>query len=160
MLDRPSRPPRVGLTLLLACVTCSVLPSQSAPGPVFQDGMAQVVPAFRDRETWIQEDLWVETTFDSNGDGKPDRVHVDVTRPGQTETDGLKVAVIYETSPYFAGVSSSDRRYFWNPNHEVGAEPPKHDLPPAIEPKNARRSGAPSGRGARSAPARRLVSTP
>ena len=138
MLDRPSRPPRVGLTLLLACVTCSVLPSQSAPGPVFQDGMAQVVPAFRDRETWIQEDLWVETTFDSNGDGKPDRVHVDVTRPGQTETDGLKVAVIYETSPYFAGVSSSDRRYFWNPNHEVGAEPPKHDLPPAIEPKNGR----------------------
>jgi X-Pro dipeptidyl-peptidase len=30
--------------------------------------------------------LWVETEFDSDGDGELDRVHVDVTRPGPTET--------------------------------------------------------------------------
>ena len=28
--------------------------------------------------------LWVETAFDSDGDGRLDRVHVDVVRPRQT----------------------------------------------------------------------------
>src|SRR5262249_45115098 len=73
--------------------------------PVFADGQAQVVAAFT--RDWIQHWLWVETEFDSDGDGKPDRVHVDVWRPKQTETEGLKVPVVYETSPYFAGIGSS-----------------------------------------------------
>ena len=47
--------------------------------PVFEDGEAQIVPAFSDPDKWIKEDLWVETEFDSDGDGKPDRMHVDVT---------------------------------------------------------------------------------
>ena len=81
-------------------------PVQSdAVGPVFKDGMAQVVPEFKDAKDWIQHDLWVETEFDSDGNGKLDRMHVDVTRPGQTESEGLQVAVIYETSPYFSGIA-------------------------------------------------------
>ena len=67
------------------------------------DGEAQVVEAFKDQKEWIREFLWVETSFDSDGDGKLDRMHVDVTRPKQTATEGLKVPVIYETSPYFSG---------------------------------------------------------
>ena len=54
---------------------------------------------------WIRQTLWVETEFDSDGDGKRDRMFVDVTRPRQTETEGLKVPVVYESSPYFAGTS-------------------------------------------------------
>ncbi|MCD6566742.1 MAG: hypothetical protein J7K53_12460, partial [Bacteroidales bacterium] len=53
--------------------------------PVFKDGEAQIVPAFNDPEKWIRHDLWVETEFDTDGDGKPDRMHVDVTRPYQTD---------------------------------------------------------------------------
>ncbi|MEE2857811.1 MAG: hypothetical protein VX949_10500, partial [Planctomycetota bacterium] len=54
---------------------------QSKPAKaVFADGQAQVVDAFKDSEKWIQHDLWVETTFDTDGDGKLDRMHVDVTR--------------------------------------------------------------------------------
>ena len=41
--------------------------------------------------------------MDTDFDGKLDRVHVDVSRPMETETDGLKVPVIYEDSPYYAG---------------------------------------------------------
>ena len=52
--------------------------------------------------------LWVETEFDSDGDGMLDRMHVDVTRPAQTESEGLKVPVIYETSPYFWGTADHD----------------------------------------------------
>ena len=49
--------------------------------PVFVDGEAQVVKAFEDPDYWIRQDLWVETEFDSDGDGKLDRMHVSVTRP-------------------------------------------------------------------------------
>src|SRR5690606_41974291 len=67
--------------------------------PVFADGEAQVVPAFNDPKQWIRHDLWVETEFDTDGDGRKDRMHVDVTRPPQTETEGLKLPVVYATSP-------------------------------------------------------------
>jgi len=73
--------------------------------PIFENGEAQVVPAFEDPDTWIREDLWVETEFDTDGDGDPDRMHVGVTRPQQTESEGLKLPVIYVSSPYFAGVA-------------------------------------------------------
>ncbi len=106
--------------------------------PLFVDGQAQIVPAFSKPEDWIQHDLWVETEFDSDGNGKSDRMHVDVTRPKQTATEGLKVPVIYESSPYFSGTSSTDKRYFWSPAHELGAMPAAHELPPPI-PHRSRR---------------------
>ena len=68
--------------------------AQDKAEPWFKDGEAQIVPAFENQQDWIRTDLWVETTFDTDGDGRPDRMHVDVTRPKQTE-DGLKLPVIY-----------------------------------------------------------------
>ena len=92
--------------------------------PVFENGEAQIVPAFNDPEKWIRHDLWVETEFDTDGDGKPDRMHVDVTRPFQTDTEGLKLPIIYESSPYFAGTASLADGVLWNVKHELGATPP------------------------------------
>ena len=110
----------------------STLSTPQGPArPVFVNGQAQVVPAFEDPEQWIRQKLWVETEFDSDGDGKRDRVFVDVTRPRQTETEGLKVPVIYESSPYFAG-TSGPREYLWDVRHEVGAEPPPRKTQPPI----------------------------
>ncbi len=100
--------------------------------PVFKDGQAQVVAGFDKPDDWIRHFLWVEAPFDSDGDGKPDRLHVDVTRPKQTETEGLKVPVVYETSPYFAGTGGTDSRWFWDPKQEVGAVPPPRAPMPAI----------------------------
>lgn len=107
---------------------------------VFKDGMAQVVPAFEDKSKWIRHDLFVETEFDSDGDGALDRVHVDVTRPEQTESEGLKVPVIYETSPYFAGVAGDGREFFWDPKHELGEVPPDHVHPAPIKHQSNRPS--------------------
>ena len=106
--------------------------------PVFKDGEAQIVPVFNDPDQWIRHDLWVETEFDTDGDGKPDRMHVDVTRPPQTDTEGLKLPVIYISSPYFAGVASGSQEYFWNVRHEIGAIPPKRVHPPEIKPRGER----------------------
>lgn len=88
--------------------------------PVFKDGEAQIVEAYSNPEDWIRHDLWVETTFDTDGDGRLDRMHVSVTRPKQTETEGLKLPVIYVSSPYFAGVAQGGRELFWNVQHELG----------------------------------------
>lgn len=89
--------------------------------PVFENGQAQIVPEFKDADKWIRTDLWVETLFDTDGDGKKDRMHVDVTRPFQTENEELKLPVIYESSPYYAGVAPDIEGSFWNVNHELGA---------------------------------------
>ncbi|HVJ26989.1 MAG TPA: CocE/NonD family hydrolase, partial [Vicinamibacterales bacterium] len=101
--------------------------AQSAPAqparPVFVDGQAQIVPAFEDEKLWIRQTLFVETEFDSDGDGRRDRMFVDVTRPRQTDTEGLKVPVLYESSPYFAG-TSGNRQFLWDVKQELGDPPP------------------------------------
>ena len=120
---------RYAPTLALAGVSLALSPfavaQKAEPAAmVFVEGQAAVVPAFEDESLWIQHDLWVETEFDSDGDGKLDRMHVDVTRPAQTQSEGLRVPVIYTTSPYFSGTSSTDRQYFWDPHQELGDMPP------------------------------------
>lgn len=88
--------------------------------PTFKDGEAQIVEAFSNPESWIRHDLWVETEFDTDGDGKLDRMHVDVTRPEQTESQGLKLPIVYETSPYYAGVAADVDGVFWDVKIELG----------------------------------------
>jgi len=106
--------------------------------PVFENGEAQIVEAFEDPDRWIREDLWVETEFDSDGDGKLDRMHVDVTRPRQTETEGLKLPVVYNSSPYFAGTAGNDPDLFWDVKQELGEKPKQHIHPPEIKRRGKR----------------------
>ena len=110
--------------------------------PVFLNGMAQVVPAFQDSSKWIRHDLWVETDFDTDHDGRKDRVHVDVTRPAQTETEGLKVSIVYGSSPYYAGTAKSQVN--WEVKQELGAQPqPRGKMnAPAYQPDRHRISNA------------------
>ena len=115
------RPRRASAADITVWPSCSRLPRSSqrswpspspdpqprrSPGPVFVDGQAQpvfsTVPA-----TWIRQELWVETEVDSDFDGKLDRIHTDVSRVQETDTDGLKVPVIMEASPYYAGTRTS-----------------------------------------------------
>ena len=100
--------------------TVLLLTAQEKAGPVFKDGEAQIIEAFNTPDQWIRHDLWVETNFDTDGDGKMDRMHVAVTRPFQTDSEGLTLPVIYVTSPYFAGVARETEGAFWNVNHELG----------------------------------------
>lgn len=106
--------------------------------PVFQDGEAQVVAGFEDAEAWIRHDLFVETEFDSDGDGELDRVHVDVTRPAQTDTEGLKLPVVYVSSPYFAGTSGPVHDYMWPVRQELGDDPPERNEAHPIKRKGER----------------------
>jgi X-Pro dipeptidyl-peptidase len=77
------------------------------PGVVVENGVTQ--PVF-DYTQAIRERLYVETEIDSDSDGKRDRVEVRVIRPAETER-GLKVPVIFQPSPYYAGLNDI-------PNHD------------------------------------------
>jgi|TARA_B110000305_G_scaffold76670_1_gene86110 X-Pro dipeptidyl-peptidase len=124
---------------LVAAAPLAADSGKSEPAvPVFKDGEAQVVERFNDPDMWIRHDLWVETEFDSDGDGRLDRMHVDVTRQRQTDTEGLKLPVIYITSPYFAGTAKGEHDYFWKPRQQVGEAPPKRKESPLVERKGER----------------------
>ena len=124
---------RVAVVVAVAVTLPAALAATAAAQtqPVFVNGQAQVVPAFNVSAQWIRHRLWVETEFDTDGDGKRDRMHVDVTRPAQTDSEGLKVPVVYESSPYYAG-TSGPTQFLWNVNHELGAVPPPRTSQPAI----------------------------
>jgi hypothetical protein len=96
-------------------------PEPAPAVPTFVNGLAQNVFSSTSSD-WISGEVWVESSFDSDGDGKLDRLHADYTLPKETLTDGLKVPVIYEDSPYYGGTAS--RYSNWVVDHELGAQPP------------------------------------
>ena len=96
-------------------------------------GGAEVQERFKDRREWTTISLWVETEFDSDGDGRLDRMHVDATYPNAAVEAGMKLPAIYETSPYYWGISGADASFFWDPKHELGDEPPERPHPPEVE---------------------------
>ncbi|MEM6471585.1 MAG: Xaa-Pro dipeptidyl-peptidase [Planctomycetota bacterium] len=120
----------VAASLFAVCLSAQEKPAKAEQ--VIKDGETQVVKAFEDSDLWIREDLWVQTEFDSDGDEKPDRMHVAITRPRQTESQGLKVPAIYISSPYFGRVGADDSDSFWNPRHEIGEVPPERNPYPEI----------------------------
>ena len=119
-------------TFLICFLFVSTSWAQEVATPVFVDGEAQEVAAFKGKANQVLHDLFVETEFDSDGNGTMDRMHVAVARPIQTDTQGLKVPVVYETSPYFAGTAGNEKGTFWDPKHEIGETPPDHKHPTDI----------------------------
>ncbi|WP_290058610.1 Xaa-Pro dipeptidyl-peptidase [Amycolatopsis solani] len=89
----------VVLAAVLALPLTAVTAEAAPPGPVFTGGQAQ--PVF-DPADVVREDVWVTAPVDSDHDGADDLVHAQVVRPRATQ-QGLKVPVVYQASPYYAG---------------------------------------------------------
>jgi X-Pro dipeptidyl-peptidase len=87
-------------TALLAAL-CGAAPARAdVPAISIENNATQ--PVFSRAEA-VKQTVYVEVAgTDSDGDGAPDRVAVDILRPKETE-QGLKVPVIMESSPYYAG---------------------------------------------------------
>jgi X-Pro dipeptidyl-peptidase len=102
-------------------------PEPAGAVPTFVNGLSQAVFTTNSAQ-WVRNEGWVESTFDSDGDGKLDRVHFDVIRPPETDSDGLKVPVIFEDSPYYANTAPVYSN--WNVAHELGAQPPARPFAP------------------------------
>ncbi|WP_409468237.1 Xaa-Pro dipeptidyl-peptidase [Streptomyces sp. HC307] len=50
----------------------------------------------------VREAVWVDTGLDGDGDGRTDRVAVDIVRPREPAQQGHKVPVIMDASPYYS----------------------------------------------------------
>ncbi|MFJ8198124.1 Xaa-Pro dipeptidyl-peptidase [Streptomyces sp. NPDC096152] len=50
----------------------------------------------------VREAVWVDTGLDSDGDGRTDRVAADIVRPREPATQGRKIPVIMDASPYYS----------------------------------------------------------
>ncbi|OKI49034.1 Xaa-Pro dipeptidyl-peptidase [Micromonospora sp. CB01531] len=96
---------RILFAATLATTTVLAVPAAPAaatpaPGIVVSDGMTQPVFSFAEA---IEERVWVETPLDTDHDGRLDRVVADISRPRETATEGFKVPVVFEHSPYRKG---------------------------------------------------------
>ncbi|MFG2141252.1 Xaa-Pro dipeptidyl-peptidase [Streptomyces sp. NPDC048650] len=50
----------------------------------------------------IRESVWVDTRLDGDGDGRTDRVAVDIVRPSEPARQGRRIPVIMDASPYYS----------------------------------------------------------
>ncbi|TMR98039.1 Xaa-Pro dipeptidyl-peptidase [Nonomuraea basaltis] len=88
------------VALLIATLTGTAPATAETPAIKIENNATQ--PVFS-RADAIMQTVFVEVAgTDSDNDGKPDRVAVDILRPKETD-QGLKVPVIMEASPYYAG---------------------------------------------------------
>lgn len=71
-------------------------------------------------ENAIRESVWVDTRLDGDGDGRTDRVAVDIVRPREPAHQGRKIPVIMDASPYYSccgrGNESQKKTYDANGN--------------------------------------------
>src|SRR6266536_2354815 len=95
--------------------------------PTFVNGLAQAVFSTNPAD-WYSGEVWVQAPFDSDGDHRLDRIHADFTAPREVLTDGLKVPVIFEDSPYYAGTAPEYSN--WGVDHELGSPPASRPLAP------------------------------
>lgn len=126
----------VAMTAALACAGVAIAsPAYASPEPAeptFVDGLSQAVFTKNSAE-WVNEEAWVESEVDSDLDGLPDLVHIDVSRVPETESADLKVPVLMELSPYYAGGSQVTN---WSVDHEIGDPPSEKEPWPAYVPRN------------------------
>ena len=90
----------------------------------------------------VEETLYVETRVDSDLDGKRDRVRLQLSRPGETESSNIKVPVVFEHSPYRYNVGGGT-----NHNVDYSVMPQEGN-----QPRNQRRSFAAGQSVSKSAP--------
>jgi X-Pro dipeptidyl-peptidase len=105
---------RTGVALLaattlapLASPTATAGPAAPAAKPFVQG--TRTVAAY-DYDNAIHERVEVEVPkVDGDANGKPDRITVDIIRPGEAAQAGIDVPVIIQASPYYAG---DNKAYF------------------------------------------------
>ncbi|MFC9387925.1 Xaa-Pro dipeptidyl-peptidase [Streptomyces venezuelae] len=115
MRMRRTRGARLPYGTLVAAATAALLatlvtPAGARPDPAAVPAVAQATAGLPVRESRpvhsyadaIRESVWVDTGLDGDGDGRTDRVAVDIVRPRETAAAGRKIPVIMDASPYYA----------------------------------------------------------
>ncbi|MFD7964885.1 Xaa-Pro dipeptidyl-peptidase [Streptomyces zaomyceticus] len=117
---RRTRGARLPYGTLVAAATAALLatlvtPAGARPDPAAPAGSAlssaptgPAAPSVRESRPVhsyadaIRESVWVDTGLDGDGDGRTDRVAVDIVRPRETAAAGRRIPVVMDASPYYA----------------------------------------------------------
>jgi X-Pro dipeptidyl-peptidase len=80
-------------------------------------------------ENAVREAVWVDTGLDGDGDGKDDRVAVDIVRPRELAQQGRKVPVVMVASPYYSccGRGNEGQKKTYDANGDVVQMPLFYD---------------------------------
>ncbi len=86
-------------TILAAAAALPATAQAQSPPPWLRvaDGVTQPVFSAADA---IEETVFVESAADSDGDGRRDRVRIQISRPAETASPDVRVPVVFEQSPY------------------------------------------------------------
>ncbi|MGW2345168.1 Xaa-Pro dipeptidyl-peptidase [Streptomyces sp. NPDC001661] len=118
---RSHRRPSRWRTLAVAVVTAllSALLGAGATASAAPAGPTESKPVYSYADA-VRESVWVDTRLDGDGNGKSDRVAVDIVRPREPAAQGRKVPVIMDASPYYSccgrGNESQKKTYDANGN--------------------------------------------
>ncbi|MGA4976153.1 Xaa-Pro dipeptidyl-peptidase [Streptomyces cinereoruber] len=110
MRKRITRGARAPYGTLVAAATAALLATLVTPAGARTDPAAPGAGAGAVRESRpvhsyadaVRESVWVDTGLDGDGDGRADRVAVDIVRPREPAATGRKIPVIMDASPYYA----------------------------------------------------------
>jgi len=77
----------------------------------------------------VHASVRVDTSMDTDGDGTPDRIAVDIVRPSDAEAAGRKVPVIMDASPYFTccGRGNESQKKTYDANGVIAQMPLFYD---------------------------------
>ncbi|MFF1692338.1 Xaa-Pro dipeptidyl-peptidase [Streptomyces sp. NPDC058257] len=87
------------LTAALAALLATLVAPGAAQGAPSAPRESEPVYSY---ESAIRESVWVDAKIDGDGDGKSDRVAVDIVRPREPAQRGRKIPVIMDASPYYS----------------------------------------------------------
>ena len=90
---------RLVLATLVAFAALAAPAGAADPPPWLkvENGVTQPQFALADA---IEQVVFVETPLDTDDDGRRDRVRIRISRPGETDSQGIDVPVVFEHSPY------------------------------------------------------------
>jgi X-Pro dipeptidyl-peptidase len=78
-------------------------PAPAAPSvPAHVDPATESTQPVYDYSAAIRESVYVDTTMDTDSDGKDDVIAVDIVRPVETALNGVRIPVIMDASPYYS----------------------------------------------------------
>ncbi|KOG29271.1 Xaa-Pro dipeptidyl-peptidase [Streptomyces resistomycificus] len=80
-------------------------------------------------ENAVREAVWVDTGLDGDGDGKTDRVAVDIVRPREPAQQGRRIPVIMDASPYYSccGRGNESQKKTYDANGDIVRMPLFYD---------------------------------
>ncbi|MFF7448894.1 MULTISPECIES: Xaa-Pro dipeptidyl-peptidase [unclassified Streptomyces] len=121
------RPSSGARTRFATAATAALLATFLTPAAA-QAGPRESTPVYS-YDNAVREAVWVDTGLDGDGDGKHDRVAVDIVRPRELARQGRKVPVIMDASPYYSccGRGNESQKKTYDANGHVVQMPLFYD---------------------------------